>query len=447
LFIVTVGINHRTAPVEIREKLSPTPNSIPESCLSLYNCQGIEGCVILSTCNRTEIYVTTRELNQGLKATRDFLKNKSGINDTEIKNFTYTYTLYDAIRHLFRVTAGLDSMLLGETEILGQVKQAYQQAFKTGTVNRVLNVLFQKALAVGKKVRQKTGIDQNAVSISYAAVELARQALKNLAGKTVLLIGAGKMSALTAGYLKNNKDTKIYITNRSYAKAQELAGQLGGQAIEFTQLYRHLREIDIIISCTAAPHYVIHYQHMADALQSQGVRPLILIDIAVPRDIEPAVATLPGVSLYDIDDLQNVVDANLEERKKAAAAAEVIIEEELNRFMRWLGTQFMVPTIVFLKQKGEEIKQKALQQALRSLPDLSEQEQQVLVKLSNTIVNQLLHIPITQLKSYARAGEWHLYTEILQNLFDLKILGTDQENKNKVLSKDAKEASCWYQRK
>ncbi|HBQ28722.1 MAG TPA: glutamyl-tRNA reductase [Desulfotomaculum sp.] len=446
MFIVAVGINHRTAPVEIREKLSTTPNSIPESCLSLYNYQGIEGCVILSTCNRTEIYVATRELNQGLKATRDFLKDKSGINATEIKNFTYTYTLYDAIRHLFRVAAGLDSMLLGETEILGQVKMAYQQAFDAGTVNRVLNVLFQKALAVGKKVRQKTGIDQNAVSISYAAVELARQNLKNLAGKAVLLIGAGKMSTLTAGYLKTNKATKVYITNRSYAKAVELAGQLGGQAIKFTQVYHHLKEIDIIISCTAAPHYVIHYQQMADALRQQEERQFILIDIAVPRDIEPAVATLPGVSLYDIDDLQNVVDANLEVRKKAAAAAEVIIEEELNRFMRWLGTQFMVPTIVFLKQKGEEIKQKALQQALRSLPDLSEQEHQVLVKLANTIANQLLHIPITQLKAYAGAGEGHLYTEILQNLFDLKIL-EEQENKNKVLSEDAKEASCWYQRK
>jgi len=446
LFIVAVGINHRTAPIEIREKLSTTPNSIPESCLSLYNYQGIEGCVILSTCNRTEIYIATRELDQGLKATRDFFKDKSGINATEIKNFTYTYTLYDAIRHLFRVTAGLDSMLLGETEILGQVKTAYQQAFDAGTVNRVLNVLFQKALAVGKKARQKTGIDQNAVSISYAAVELARQNLKNLAGKAVLLIGAGKMSTLTAGYLKANKAIKVYITNRSYTKAVELAGQLGGQAIKFTQVYSHLKEIDIIISCTAAPHYVIHYQQMADALRQQEERQFILIDIAVPRDIEPAVATLPGVSLYDIDDLQNVVDANLEVRKKAAAAAEVIIEEELVKFMRWLGTQFMVPTIVFLKQKGEEIKQKALQQALRSLPDLSEQEHQVLVKLANTIVNQLLHIPITQLKAYAGAGEGHLYTEILQNLFDLKIL-EEQENKNKVLSEDAKEASCWYQRK
>jgi glutamyl-tRNA reductase len=446
LFIVVVGINHRTAPVEFREKLSTTPNSIPKSCLNLYNCQGVEGCVILSTCNRTEIYVTTRELNQGLKATRDFLKDKSGINDTEIKNYTYTYTLYDAIRHLFRVAAGLDSMLLGETEILGQVKRAYQQAFEVGTVNQVLNVLFQKALAVGKKVRQKTGIDQNAVSISYAAVELARQNLKNLSGKAILLIGAGKMSTLTAGYLKANKANKIYITNRSYAKAVELAGQLGGQAIKFTQVYNHLKEIDIIISCTAAPHYVIYYQQMADALRQQEERQFILIDIAVPRDIEPAVATLPGVSLYDIDDLQNVVDANLEVRKKAAAAAEVIIEEELVKFMRWLGTQFMVPTIVFLKQKGEEIKQKALQQALRSLPDLSEQEHQVLVKLANTIVNQLLHIPITQLKAYAGAGEGHLYTEILQNLFDLKIL-EEQENKNKVLSEDAKEASYWYQRK
>ncbi|WP_066635966.1 glutamyl-tRNA reductase [Desulfolucanica intricata] len=429
MLIIVVGVNHRTAPVEIREKLSFSESSIKESLAQLNSFPGIDGCVILSTCNRTEIYAATVELDDGINAIWKFLSDRSGVDIFEIKNYTYSHALYDTIRHLFRVAAGLDSMILGETQILGQVKNAYELALKYGATNRVINTLFQQALAVGKKVRSETGIDKHAVSISYTAVELAKQNLGNLDGRSVLIIGAGKMSELTAKHLVANGVSGVIVSNRSHERAAVLAKQFNGRAITFDELYKYMEIADIVISCTAASHYVVKLDKFQKVMDKRTSKKIFLIDIAVPRDIDPEIAKLPGVTLYDVDDLQNVVDSNLDERKKAALAAEDIIETNLSEFMKWLSTQFVVPTIVALRNRADEIRKQELQKALNRLGELSEHDKKIINTLANAIVNQLLHDPITQLKSYAATPQGHLYTEILQNLFNLDVEGERPKNK------------------
>ena len=421
MFIFAVGVNHRTAPVEVRERLSFTEHSLKDSLNKLRSCPAVEGCVILFTCNRTEIYAATRELDDGLNAVQDYLSHRSGMNISQIKNYTYVHTLHDAIRHLFRVAAGLDSMLLGETQILGQVRTAYQLACAGGSTNRVLNTLFQQAIMVGKRVRRETGIDQNAVSISYAAVDLARKTLGDLNGRSVLIIGAGKMSELAARYLVANGVSGIIVSNRSYQRAVDLAKEFSGRAVKFDELYNHLPDSDIVISCTAASHYVVHYRQVAEMMGGLPGKKIMMIDIAVPRDIDPLVAGLPGIAHYDIDDLQGVVDQNLAWRSQVAVEAEGIIEEELDQFMQWLGTQFVVPTISALKQWAGQIKQNELRRALNRLGELSAHDRKVVGSLANSIVNQLLHVPVTRLKDYALTSKGHLYTEVLQNLFDLEV--------------------------
>ncbi|MEW6424906.1 MAG: glutamyl-tRNA reductase [Bacillota bacterium] len=423
MLVLVVGVNHRTAPVEVRERLSFTGQALKEALAGLCAYPAIDGCVILFTCNRTEVYAAARELDEGLNAVRDYLSRLSGVDISEIKNYTYVHTLHDAVRHLFRVSAGLDSMLLGEPQVLGQVRDAYQLAFAQGATNKVLNTLFQQAVAAGKRVRKATGIDQNAVSISYAAVELARQTLGELRGRAVLIIGAGKMSELAARYLVANGVTGVIVSNRSYERAVNLARQFGGRAVKFDQLYDCMLDADIVISCTAAAHYVVHYPQVAATMARRPGARLLLIDIAVPRDIDPRIGELPGITLYDIDDLQNVVDQNLAWRKQVAVAAEGIIEEELGQFMKWLGVQSVVPTIAALKERAELIKQNELRRAINRLGELSAHDKKVIGSLASSLVNQLLHTPITRLKEYALTSEGHLYTEVLQNLFDLEVSG------------------------
>ena len=423
MFIIVVGVNHRTAPVEIREKLSFSEGAIKEALTKLNALPAIDGCVIVSTCNRTEIYAATMELDDGLHDIWRFLSNRSGVDISEIKNYTYSHTLYDTIRHLFRVSSGLDSMILGETQILGQIKDAYELSRKQGSTNRVINTLFQQALSVGKKVRSETGIDRHAVSISYAAVELAKQSIGNLEGKSVLVIGAGKMSELTVKHLVANGVSGVIVSNRSYERAMGLARQFNGQAVNFSELYKYMTVADIVISCTAASHYVVKLDHFRLVMEKRPDQKMFIIDIAVPRDIDPTIANLPGVTLYDVDDLQNVVDSNLAERKLAAIAAEEIIEDKLDEFMKWLSTQFVIPTIIALKNKTEDIKNNELRKAFNRLNNLSEHDKKVINSLAGAIVNQILHEPVTQLKAYAVTPQGHLYTEILQNLFNLSIEG------------------------
>lgn len=430
MLIVVVGLSHRTAPVELRERLSFAGSSLQEALRQIKAYPAIRGCAVLSTCNRTEVYAATLEIDEGLSAVWDFLSRWAQVDISEIKNFTYSHTLCDAVRHLFRVASGLDSMLLGETEILGQVRSAYQEARAGEATNRVLNTLFQQAIVVGKRVRTETGIDQSAVSVSYAAVELAKRHLGDLNNCQVLLIGAGKMSELSAQYLVAHGVSSIIISNRSFERAKVMAGQMGGRAVKFNELPQSLETADIVLSCTAAPHVVVKAADLERAMVKRRGRPVLIIDLAVPRDIETAAGELAGVILYDIDDLGTVVDQNLAARKQAALAAEGIIEEELTGFMSWLGTQYVVPTIAALKQRGEEIKEHELKRALNRLEKLSEHDRKVISALAGSIVNQILHTPVTQLKSYALTAEGHLYTRIMQNLFCLDVPG--QEDKEQA---------------
>ncbi|ABZ83848.1 glutamyl-tRNA reductase [Heliomicrobium modesticaldum Ice1] len=428
MFIFAVGLNHKSAPVEVREKLSFTEAQISEALTQLEGMTGIEGCCILATCNRTEIYGACTDLEAGLAAVKRFIIERGRLQPSDFANYFYVHTLYDAIRHLFRVASGLDSMVLGETQILGQVRAAYQRACNERASNGIINTLFQQAITVGKRVRSETGIDQHPVSISYTAVELAEQVFGGLAGRSAMVLGAGKMSVLTLKHLVAQGVERIIIANRSVEKAKELAQGCGGEAIPFHEVHARMAEADIVISCTAATHYVIRRPMMEEVMERRSGKPVFLIDIAVPRDIDPEVAQVSGVHLYDIDDLQHVVDRNLEERRKAAIEAEEIIESEITQFLRWLNSLFVIPTIVSLKQKGNQIREKELGRALSKLKHLSEKEKKLVGSLASSIVNQLLHDPITRLRHYAATPEGHLYSEILQNLFCLDVPGQRQKH-------------------
>ncbi|KYH33141.1 glutamyl-tRNA reductase [Neomoorella mulderi] len=424
MFVVAAGLNHRTAPVEIREQLAFARHGLPAALEQLRAVAGVEGCVILSTCNRTEIYVACQQEETGIRAGKNFLGQSCRMDPKNLEGYLYTLNTRHTVRHLFRVAAGLDSMILGEDQVLAQVAEAYEIARETGTTNNILNTLWQQAITVGKRVRTETRIDRNTVSISYAAVELARQVFHgNLEGRTVLVIGAGKMSTLAARYLKDKGVTTVLVSNRSYDRAVALAFKIGGQAVRLDALEDYLSRADIVISCTAASHYILHREQVARARAARPDSPLMLIDIAVPRDIEPSAGDLPGVKLYDIDDLQQVVLANLEERQHAARQAEGIITAEVEAFFRWLGSLYVVPTIIALKEKAEAIKQAELERACNRLGELTPRQQKIIGSLANSIVNQLLHDAVVNLKKAALTPRGHLYAEALHELFNLPVEG------------------------
>lgn len=423
MFLVAVGLNHKTAPVEVREQLSFPEHELGDALQKLRSREAVEGCIILSTCNRTEIYAAVLDVKNGLANIKQFMAECLHDELCEIDNYIYVHTLYDTVSHIFRVAAGLDSMILGETQVLGQVRNAYQYACELGTTNRILNTLFQQAVSVGKRVRTETEIDRNAVSISYAAVELSRQIFEDLTGRTILIIGAGKMSELTAKHLVANGVTSVLVANRSFENAIQLAQQFGGEAIHFEELFDHMVNADIVISATSARNSIIKPSDLELVMSKRSGKKIFLIDIAVPRDIDPVVTKVTGVTLYDIDDLQHVVDRNLESRKKEAIKAQTIVDEEITRFFQWLNTQFVVPTISALKQFGTEIKQQELDKAFAKLGSITEKEEKVIRVMAHSIVNSLLHNPIVNLKVYANTNHGHLYTEILQNLFSLEVEG------------------------
>ncbi|MCF8010006.1 MAG: glutamyl-tRNA reductase [Clostridiales bacterium] len=428
--VLTIGLNHKTAPVEIREKLSFAEHSMHENLTQLQSNLGIEGSVILSTCNRTEIYTVSKDEEQGLDSIVEFLSVRSGVSKEHILNFIYIQTGQKAVEHLFKVTSGLDSMLIGETQILGQVRSAYEIALKVGSTNSVLNTLFQQAINTGKAARAQTGIDQHAVSISYAAVELAKQVFKDLTGRKVLVIGAGKMSELTTKHLVSNGVSGVIVSNRSFDRAVELARQFNGIAVKFDELFQHMEKADIVISCTAATHYVVRYHQVMQVMDKQPGKKLMFIDIAVPRDIQPDVREIENVTVYDIDALQNVVDNNINERKQAAIMAETIIIENAKSFIEWEKNQYVIPTITELKHRGEEIKQKELRRAYNRLGEMTDHQRKVVSSMANSIVNQLLHDPVTCLKSYASTEKGAIYTEALQNLFKLNTANNVKEDKD-----------------
>lgn len=421
MFPIVVGLNYKTAPVEIRERVSVHHSQMTSLLQKVRMCLGIEGVVLLSTCNRFEIYAVTTDVETGLNSLKNFIVQLSKDEGEWIEKYIYTYSLYPTVKHLFRVVSGLDSMVLGESQILGQVAKAYELSCTTEVTNKVINVTFQKALAVGKKVRTETCIDQFSTSISYTAVELAKQMTGKFQGKKVLIIGTGEMSALTMKHLVSQGASTFIVSNRSLEKAKKFAAQCQGQVVPFSDLDLCLEEADLVFSATSSKHFIVTASQMTKVMKKRRQRPLLLIDIAVPRDIDPKVKSIEGISLYDIDDLREVVDSHQSARELAAIEAEKIISKEMDIFKQWHNSLSVLPTIAALQQRGEEIKSTLLNQALPKLEGISPKQEKVIRTLANSIINNFLHVPITTLKEVSNTPQGHLYTKVIQNSFALDI--------------------------
>ncbi|GAB4276607.1 MAG: glutamyl-tRNA reductase [Coriobacteriia bacterium] len=418
-----IGLSHKTAPVEIRERLTFPQDRQGEALSALLATDHVAEAVILSTCNRTEVYAVVTSGEAGRETIIDFLAENHGIDRHELVRYLYMLDGGAVVKHLFRVVSSLDSMVVGEAQILGQVKDAYEKAMEHGATGRVFNKLFRQSFVVGKRVRTETEIGENAVSISYAAVELAKKVFEDLAGTTILIVGAGKMSELTAKHLVSCGVETVLVANRTLERAQDLAAKFDGQAVPYEDLFDAIARSDIVISSTAATEYVIRPGDIEPCLRGRGNRPLFLIDIAVPRDIDPGVNELKGCFLYDIDDLQGVVDSNLEERMREARRAEAIIEDEIAEFAAWLDCMEVVPTVAAIRAQAEKIRQAELERALKRLGGLSEKELKTVEALTASIVNKMLHEPTKRLKECAAEKDGYVRVEAIRHLYGLDDAG------------------------
>ncbi|MRH42947.1 glutamyl-tRNA reductase [Aquibacillus halophilus] len=401
MHILVVGINYRTTPVEIREKLTFQDDKVAEAMQHLNNQKSILENVIISTCNRTEIYAVVDQLHTGRYYIKQFLANWFNMDKEVFSPHLAIYETDGAIEHLFRVTSGLDSMVVGETQILGQMKQAFLLAQKSGTTGTVYNELFKQAITLAKRAHKETEIGNNAVSVSYAAVELAKKIFGDLLNKHVVILGAGKMGELAAKNLKGSGVEKVTVVNRTLEKAQTVAEQFNGEAKSTEDLIDILREADILISSTGSNDYVLTKDVLAPVHKQRKGRPLFLVDIAVPRDLDPRLSDLESVFLYDIDDLQGIVDANLAERQQASEEIEIMIEEEIVLFKAWLQTLGVVPVISALRDHALTIQAETMESIERKMPNLTDRERKVLSKHTKSIINQLLKQPILQAKELA----------------------------------------------
>lgn len=412
------GLNHRTAPVAVREQLALEEDKLRELLRDLAATGVLAETVVLSTCNRVEVYGVAAAPGEARLVAFRRLCQMRGVDLAQVEPLLYTHVDAEAVRHAFRVAASLDSLVVGEPQILGQVKDAFALARDAETVGPLLHLLFSQAFAVAKRVRTETGIGHHAVSVSFAAVELARKIFDSLEGRAVLLLGAGEMAELAARHLVEQGAYPLYLVNRTWARAQALARALSGTALPFDDLARALAAVDIAITSTGAPEPLVRRELVARVMQGRS-RPLFFIDIAVPRDVEPSVGELADVYCYDIDDLRQVVDANLRERAREAQRAEGLVEREVGKFLARLGDLEVVPTIVSLRQRLEEIRAGEVRKALAHLPDASPETRQVLEALSQAIINKILHIPISKLRESSRAGRGRTWTEVIQELFGL----------------------------
>ncbi|WP_100373663.1 glutamyl-tRNA reductase [Bacillus sp. FJAT-45037] len=401
MHIIVVGLNYKTAPVEMREKFAFHDAEMPIALNQLRNMKSILECTIISTCNRTEIYVVADQLHTGRHFTKAFLSDWFGLAKEDISPYLDIREDHHAIEHLFRVACGLDSMILGETQILGQVRDSFLLAQQEQATGTIFNHLFKQAVTLAKRAHSGTEIGQHAVSVSYAAVELGKNIFGDFKGKHVLILGAGKMSELTAKHLRANGAERITVINRTEARAAELAARFLGQARPFEELQETLVDADVLISSTGARDFVVSKNMMSGTLKKRKGRPLFMVDIAVPRDLDPALAELDDVYLYDIDDLQNIVEANLAERKREAEKIELMVELEIDEFKAWLNTLGVVPIITALRTKALAVQAETMESIERKLPNLSEREKKVLRKHTKSIVNQLLRDPVTRVKELA----------------------------------------------
>jgi len=401
MHIIAVGVNYKTAPVEIREKLSFNEAELAQAMEALKNKKSILENVIISTCNRTEIYVIGDQLHTSRYYVKEFLSEWFGIDKEEFSKYLFFYEGDGAVEHLFQVTCGLNSMVLGETQILGQVRSSYMLAQEQQTIGTVSNHLFKQALTLAKKAHAETEINTNAVSVSYAAVELAKKIFGSLKGKNVLILGAGKMGELAIQNLHSNGADSVTVINRTFEKAVNLADRFNGTPKKLEELQCALVEADILITSTGAKDFVVTQEMMSAVNKVRKGRPIFMVDIAVPRDLDPALAELENVFLYDIDDLEDIVQANLAERKLAAEKIELMVEAEIVEFNQWLNMLGVVPVISALREKALGIQAETMVSLERKLPHLSERDRKVLNKHTKSIINQMLKDPILYAKELA----------------------------------------------
>ena len=419
--LALIGVSHKTAPVEVRERLAFPSDKIRAALASLLEKTHAAEAMILSTCNRVEIVVA-----QGLDAqlVQDFICEYHQIPAESISQHLYSYKNADAIRHLFRVTASLDSMMLGEPQILGQVKEAYRLASAAGTIGSGLSPLLDRAFAVAKRVRSETGISNSAVSISYAAVELARKIFGDLSGKTVMIIGASKMGELAAKHLRRNGVASVLVTNRTFEKAVEIAKIFEGAAIPFEHFSDHIDRADIVISSTGAPHFIITRQLAEQVIRNRRNNPVFFIDIAVPRDVDPSVNDIDNAFVYDIDDLQQVIDSNMKERMKEAGRAEEIVDREVQAFCTRMQSREVAPTIVLVRESVEKVRREEIERHRRLLRDMPADQQSAALgaidQITQSLMNKILHHPISQMKDMANDPHGAEFIETVRKIFNIK---------------------------
>ncbi|WP_426455136.1 glutamyl-tRNA reductase [Paenibacillus sp. S-38] len=420
MHIVVAGLNYRTAPVAIREKFAFAEGDLPRALEELKATKSIMECVIVGTCNRTELYVAVDTQQLCGHHLRSFMEKWFGVPKEQFNKHLYVYENEKAINHLFRVTSGLDSMVIGETQILGQVRDAFLLAQTQKTTGVLFNTLFKQAITMAKRAHTETGIGENPVSVSYAAVELGKRIFGTYKGKKVLIIGAGKMSELTVKHLYANGSEKVTVVNRTLSRAKELADKFNGAASTMDRLLDHLEEADIVISSTGAAGYVLTAEQVSCILQRRRSRPLFMIDIAVPRDLDPRLGDMPNVFLYDIDNLQSLVNSHLEERHKAAAQIEEMIKAEMAAFEQWTRTLGVTPVIQALQTKASAIHEETMDSLMKKLPDLDERELKVIRKLTKSIVNQMLRDPIVRIKEMAAERHGDDALEMFTQIFALE---------------------------
>ena len=417
--LLALGVSHKTAPLELRERLSLTEGRAVGALRELTAAAGIHEAAAISTCNRTELYLVVSDPVEAESTALGVLTRQAEIRPTELLGHLYSMRSTDAVRHLFRVTSGLDSMIVGEAEVQGQVKRAYELALVEGGTGPILNRLFRGALAAGGRARDETGVSEKGLSISSVAVELAQRTLGDLGERSVLVIGAGETAELVARALVARGVATVFVANRRYDRAIGLAQRFGGNAVRFEELPEQLELADIVVSATNSPHHIVERDDITQVMASREGRPLLLVDIAVPRDIEPACREIAGVSLHDIDDVQQIVERNASGREAEAKRAEQIIEVELDRFEHWLTSLEVVPTIVAMRERGEEIVRRVLAENEPRWERLSEADRERLTTMAKAIASRLLHEPTLRMKRAAGSDEAYLYVSALRELFGL----------------------------
>jgi glutamyl-tRNA reductase len=417
--LVVVGLNHNTAPIEIRECLAFPENKMEEALSRVHAIPSVKENMIVSTCNRVEVYAAARQTEKAILDIKHFLSQYHGLPLKEFEKNLYSHIGEEAVKHVFRVASSLDSMVVGEPQILGQMKSAYQMATESKVSGLVIHRLLHRAFHVAKRVRTETKIGNSAVSVSSVAVELAHKIFGTLEKKTVLLIGAGEMCELAARHLVTGGVGKVLVTNRTYERAVALAQEFNGEALPFDEIIQGLKKVDIVISATDSRQPLIGHDQVAKVIKERKQKPIFFIDIADPRDIEPSVGDIENVYLYNIDDLKKVADENIQDRGKEAQKAETVVEEEVVKFTNWYRSLEVTPTITALRKRFEEIRKKELEKTFSLHPNLSEKEKRSLEALTQAIINKILHPPMTLLKQANEEAMADLYLDALRTLFDL----------------------------